>query len=74
MARLTIIFIFIPLLLILQTGCTVVTATVGVASVVVGGAIEVVDTVTPDIIDDDDDDDDDEDEDEDEDEQNNIDL
>ncbi|GAA6206237.1 hypothetical protein [Thalassotalea sp. SU-HH00458] len=68
MARLTIIFIFIPLLLILQTGCTVVTATVGVASVVVGGAIEVVDTVTPDIIDDDDD------EEEDEDEQNNIDL
>ncbi|MDT0604907.1 hypothetical protein [Thalassotalea castellviae] len=68
MARLTIIFIFIPLLLILQTGCTVVTATVGVASVVVGGAIEVVDTVTPDIIDDD------EEEDEDEDEQNNIDL
>lgn len=45
----------IALLVILNTGCAVVTATVGVASVVVGGAIEVVDTVTPDIIDDDDD-------------------
>jgi hypothetical protein len=43
------------LILTLNTGCAVVTATVGVASVVVGGAIEVVDIVTPDIIDDDDD-------------------
>lgn len=50
-------FLFKPCLIVLcltfHTGCAVVTATVGVASVVVGGAIEVVDTVTPDIIDDD---------------------
>jgi hypothetical protein len=55
MARFTIKIIVIFLMLMLQTGCTVVTATVGVASVVVGGAIEVVDTVTPDILDDDED-------------------
>lgn len=43
------------IILILQTliGCTVITATVGVTTAVVGGAIEVVDTVTPDIFDDD---------------------
>ena len=53
MARISIKIIVILLMLMFQTGCTVVTATVGVASVVVGGAIEVVDAVTPDILDDD---------------------
>ncbi|MDG1751331.1 MAG: hypothetical protein P8I03_06685 [Thalassotalea sp.] len=56
--RLAVKVFLVLLILILNTGCAVVTATVGVASVVVGGAIEVVDTITPDIIDDDDDDDD----------------
>ena len=54
--RLAVKVFLVLLILILNTGCAVVTATVGVASVVVGGAIEVVDTITPDIIDDDDDD------------------
>lgn len=58
MTRFTIKIIVIVFMLMLQTGCTVVTATVGVASVVVGGAIEVVDTVTPDILDDDEDEED----------------
>jgi hypothetical protein len=55
--RLAMNTLLVMLIFILNTGCAVVTATVGVASVVVGGAIEVVDTITPDIIDDDDDDD-----------------
>ncbi|MDO6447474.1 hypothetical protein Q4493_17005 [Colwellia sp. 1_MG-2023] len=58
MAHFTLKITFLFLILILQAGCTVVTATVGVASAVVGGAIEVVDTVTPDILDDDDDEED----------------
>ncbi len=37
------------------SGCTVVGVAVGVTTTVVGGAIEVVDAVTPDIIDDEDD-------------------
>ncbi|MCP3674683.1 MAG: hypothetical protein GY829_09500 [Gammaproteobacteria bacterium] len=44
-------------LLINLSGCTVVSVAVGATSAVVGGAIDVVDIVTPDIIDDDDDDD-----------------
>lgn len=62
--------LFIVYVLIGVSGCvavSVVSATVGVATTVVGGAIDVVDAVTPDILDDDDDDEDDEDkEDEDE--------
>ncbi len=42
----------------LLVGCTVVSVAVGVTTTAVGGAIEVVDAVTPDIIDDDDDEDD----------------
>ena len=57
------------------SGCVVVTVVetaVDVTTAVVGGAVDVVDAITPDIISDDDDDDDDEDnddEDEDEDEE-----
>ncbi len=54
--RLAMNTLLVMLIFILNTGCAGVTATVGVASVVVGGAIEVVDTITPDIIDYDDDD------------------
>lgn len=46
------------------SGCvavTVVSAAVGATTTVVGGAIDVVDAVTPDIMDDDDDEDEDED-------------
>lgn len=48
---------------ILLSGCiaaTVVSTAVGVTTTVVGGAIDVVDAVTPDIIDDDDDEEEDE--------------
>ncbi len=44
-------------LLVNLSGCTVVSVAIGATSAVVGGAIDVVDIVTPDIIDDDDDDD-----------------
>jgi hypothetical protein len=40
------------------SGCVVVSAAVGVTTIVVGGVVEVVDTVTPDIFDGDDDEDD----------------
>ena len=43
------------------SGCVVVGAAVGVTTIVVGGVVEVVDTVTPDIFDDEDEDEDDED-------------
>lgn len=49
--------IFIVYVLIGISGCvavSVVSATVGVATTVVGGAVDVVDAVTPDIMDDDD--------------------
>lgn len=55
--------IFIVYVLIGLSGCvavSVVSATVGVATTVVGGAVDVVDAVTPDIMDDDDEDDEDE--------------
>ena len=52
--RLTTLFITIVLLVILS-GCTVVSVVVGTTTAVVGGAIDVVDVVTPDIFDDDDD-------------------
>ncbi len=41
-------------LLNLLSGCVVVTTAVGVTTTVVGGAIDVVDAVTPDVFDDDD--------------------
>lgn len=56
--------LFILSVLIGLSGCiavSVVSATVGVATTVVGGAIDVVDAVTPDILDDEDDDDDEDD-------------
>lgn len=40
-------------ILLLLNGCVVVTTAVGVTTTVVGGAIEIVDIVTPDIFDDD---------------------
>ena len=40
-------------ILIIISGCTAVTVVVGATSAVVGGVVEVVDVVTPDIIDDD---------------------
>jgi len=43
--------------LVLLSGCVVVTTAVGVTTTVVGGAIEVVDIVTPDIFDDESDED-----------------
>jgi hypothetical protein len=51
-------FVFIISLIVSLSGCVVVTA-VSATAAVVGGAIDVVDAVTPDIFDDDDDDDDD---------------
>lgn len=45
--------LFFLLIAISISGCMVVTTAVGVTTTVVGGAIDVVDAVTPDIIDDD---------------------
>ena len=52
-------FLITIALLLNLSGCTVVSVAVGATTAVVGGAIEVVDIVTPDIIDDDDDEDED---------------
>ncbi len=41
----------------LLSGCVVVSTAVGVTTSVIGGVVEVVDTVTPDILDDDEQDD-----------------
>lgn len=57
--------LFIVYFLTCLSGCvavTVVSAAVGVTTAVVGGAIDVVDAVTPDILDEDDNEDDDEEE------------
>ena len=56
-SKLTFLILVLSLVFTLS-GCVAV-AVVGVATSVVGGAIDVVDVVTPDIMDDDDDDDDD---------------
>jgi hypothetical protein len=47
-------FLFFSLMVLSLPSCVVVTTAVGVTTTVVGGAIDVVDAVTPDIIDDDD--------------------
>ena len=68
-------FLITFMAIMVLSGCVVVTVVetaVDVTTAVVGGAVDVVDAITPDIISDDDDDDDDEDnddEDEDEDEE-----
>ena len=53
--------VFLLFVLFSLSGCiavSVVSAAVGVTTTIVGGAVDVVDAVTPDIFDDDDDDDD----------------
>jgi len=59
MKNLTLTLLFIMSLCCFLSGCMVVSAAVDVTTTVVGGAIDVVDAITPDIIDDDEDDDED---------------
>jgi hypothetical protein len=47
-----ILIIYTLSLLSFLSGCTVIAATASIASTIVGGAIEAVDAVTPDILDD----------------------
>ncbi|MFT5757885.1 MAG: hypothetical protein ACI9LM_002622 [Alteromonadaceae bacterium] len=48
----TVTKLFLISFILLLSGCVVVSTAVGVTTSVVGGVIEVVDTVTPDILDD----------------------